>query len=314
MELPDWNATHLFVEIVRQGSLTAAARHLGLPKSTVSRKLSELEQRLGAKLMQRTTRKLSLTDVGAAFFEGASRAVRDLAEAEQAVIDSGERPRGTLRITAPSDLGPLLNWMVCEFLESHPEVDIFLDLTNRYVDLVAEGYDLALRGGRLEDSSYIARPVFGAQLELYASPAYLDRAGRPTSVDELAKHRCVVFGTDPAASWNLTNPSETVRVSVRGRIFAQDFATLRRAAKFGFGIALLPNFLTRPDVHVGELERVLPEYSSKSKGLYLVYPSRELLPAKTRAFISHLGASFATWEARCPGPPGASHSDLRSTA
>lgn len=302
MELPDWNATHLFVEIVRQGSLTGAARQLGVPKSTVSRKLGELESRLGAKLVQRTTRKLSLTDVGAAFYERASRAAQALAEAEQEVIDSGESPRGILRITAPGDMGSLLNWIVCEFLESHPGVDVFLDLTNRYVDLVAEGYDLALRAGRLEDSSYIARPVFEARFELYASPAYIARRGRPENVDDLTDHQCLIFGADPATTWKLSSRDGIVQVPVRGRLLARDFAVLHRAAKFGSGIALLPNFLARPDVHTGELERLLPDHSSRSTGLYLVYPSRELLPAKTRAFITHLDASFATWEVRCPAP------------
>src|SRR5690606_29036629 len=225
-----------------------------------------------------------------------------LAEAEQEVIDSGESPRGILRITAPGDMGSLLNWIVCEFLESHPGVDVFLDLTNRYVDLVAEGYDLALRAGRLEDSSYIARPVFEARFELYASPAYIARRGRPENVDDLTDHQCLIFGADPATTWKLSSRDGTVQVPVRGRLLARDFAVLHRAAKFGSGIALLPNFLARPDVHTGELERLLPDHSSRSTGLYLVYPSRELLPAKTRAFITHLDASFATWEVRCPAP------------
>lgn len=299
MELPDWNAAHVFVEIVRRGSLTGAAKQLGLPKSTVSRKLSELESRLGAKLVQRTTRSLSLTDVGAAYFERASRAALDLAEAEQVVIDSREHPRGVLRVTAPADMGPLLTWIVTEFLEAHPHVDAFVDLTNRYVDLIGEGYDLALRAGKLEDSTYIARPVFGASLELYACPTYLDRAGRPQSVQELTAHRCLVFGTEPTATWVLRSETDVERVQVHGRLFAKDFETLRRAAHTGLGIAQLPNFLARPDVHLGRLEQVLPKYASTSPGLYLVYPSRELLPAKTRAFITHLERSLRTWEGRC---------------
>lgn len=299
MELPDWNAANVFVEIVRHGSLTGAARQLGLPKSTVSRKLSELEARLGAKLVQRTTRSLSLTDVGLAYFQRASRAAQDLAEAEQVVIDSQEQPRGVLRITAPSDMGPLLAWIVTEFLEEHPRVDVFVDTSNRYVDLIAEGYDLALRAGKLEDSTYIARPVFHASLELYASPSYLERAGRPTQVEELASHRCLVFGSDPSATWTLARGGEVERVQVRGRFLAKDFATLRRAALLGFGVALLPNFVAGPDVHLGRLERVLAPYAARSAGLHLVYPSRELLPAKTRAFITHLESSFAQWENRC---------------
>jgi DNA-binding transcriptional LysR family regulator len=303
MELPDWNAANVFVEIVRHGSLTGAARQLGLPKSTVSRKLSELEARLGAKLVQRTTRSLSLTDVGLAYFERASRAAQDLAEAEQVVIDSQEQPRGVLRVTAPSDMGPLLTWIVTEFLESHPHVDVYLDLSNRYVDLIAEGYDLALRGGKLEDSSYIARPVFHATFEIYASPSYLERAGRPQHVEELAAHSCLLFGTEPTATWTLAAGDEVVRVPVRGRFLARDFATLRQAALTGFGIALLPNFLSGPDLHHGRLERVLAPFASRSaagpSGLHLVYPSRELLPAKTRAFITHLERSLAQWEDRC---------------
>lgn len=299
MELPDWNAAHVFVEIVRHGSLTGAARQLGLPKSTVSRKLSELEARLGAKLVQRTTRALSLTDVGAAYFQRASRAAQDLAEAEQVVVDSQEQPRGVLRITAPGDMGPLLTSIVTEFLDAHPHVNVFVDLSNRYVDLIAEGYDLALRAGKLEDSTYIARPVFQTSLELYASPDYLDRAGRPERMDELASHRCLVFGAEDKAAWVLSRGDEVVRVQVQGRFLAKDFATLRRGALLGFGVTLLPNFVAGPDVHLGRLERVLAPFAAKSAGLHLVYPSRELLPAKTRSFIAHLEQSLAQWEGRC---------------
>lgn len=299
MELPDWNAAHVFVEIVRNGSLTRAARRLGIPKSTVSRKLTELEARLGTKLVQRTTRTLHLTDVGAAYFERASRAALDLAEAEQAVIDSREQPQGVLRVTAPGDIGPLLSWVVCEFLEANPRVDVFLDLSNRYADLIAEGYDVALRAGRMEDSTYIARAIFGANFELYAAPSYFERAGRPQRAEDLASHNCLVFGSEPTKTWTLRSERETVHVQVHGRFLSKDFATLRRAAQTGFGIALLPNFLAKPDVHLGHLERVLPEYSFQTSGLYLVYPSRELLPAKTRAFIAHVERSFSEWEGRC---------------
>lgn len=299
MELPDWNATHVFVEVVRSGSLTRAAQRLGLPKSTVSRKLRELETRLGVKLVQRTTRSLSLTDIGTVYFERASRATQDLAEAEREIVDCREEPRGVLRITATADIGPLLSWSICEFVEAEPEVDVFLDVSSRYVDLIGEGYDVAFRAGNLEDSTYIARRVFGGSFELYASPRYLDRHGRPERPEELSAHRCLVFGSEPTKTWSLSREQETVRVQVHGRFIAKDYAALRRVAQIGLGITLLPSFLAGPDLHMGTLERVLPEYSFETAGLYLVYPTRELLPAKTRAFIAHVDKSFARWEGRC---------------
>lgn len=311
MEHSDLNAAHLFVEVVQRGSFTHAAKMLGLPKSTLSRKIGDLEARLGARLLQRTTRKLSLTDLGAAYFERVNRIVSELGEAEAAVLDAQNTPRGVLRITAPPDLGMvLLPRAIPEFTTQYPEVQVVVDLSGRRVDLVQEGFDLALRAGHLVDSSLIAKAIASSSMGVYASPEYLKRRGTPQRLEDLALHDCLVFGTTPDRKWQFEQNGRTHEVSVAGRIAAQDFGYLRFAALAGGGVALLPNMLVGPDVHHGLLEALLPEYTYPEDMLYVVYPSRTFLPAKTRAFVDFISERMAVWEGmckrgklHCPGAP-----------
>lgn len=300
MEHADLNAAHLLVEVVQAGSFTAAGRALGLPKSTLSRKVSELERRLGARLLHRSTRQLSLTDVGAAYYERALRAVQDLAEAESLVVDSQNVPRGVLRVTAPPELGAsFLARTLPDFCAAHPEVDVVLDLSGRHVDLVAEGFDLALRAGTLPDSSLIAKRVFSGTHNLYASPQYLERRGEPRQPEEIPQHDCLVFGRQPEATWTLESSRRRARISVRGRVAIRDYGYLRSTAVAGAGIAILPDLLVGADLHHGRLRRVLPDYSHATDALYVVYPSREFLPAKTSAFVSFIEQRFAQWHQMC---------------
>lgn len=302
MEQSDLNAAQLFVHVVQQGSFTAAARTLGLPKSTLSRKIAELEQRLGARLLQRTTRKLSLTDLGAAYHERAQRAVRELIEAESLVSDSQTTPRGILRVTAPPDLGSaFLAWTMPEFSRAYPDVSVVLDLSGRTVDLIAEGFDVALRAGSLRDSSLIAKPVFSGTLALYASPEYLDAHGRPERPEQLVDHDCVAYGTSSETHWELTSAAGKIRIPIRPRVVIQDYGYLRLTVVAGAGIALLPDFLVGPEVHRGRLEQVLPDYSHSIDNIYVVYPTRTFLPAKTRAFIDFVESHFADWHSTCLG-------------
>jgi DNA-binding transcriptional LysR family regulator len=311
MEQSDLNAAHLFVQVVERGSFTSAARAVGLPKSTLSRKIGELEARLGARLLQRTTRKLSLTDLGAAYFERVHRIVSDLGEAEAAVQDAQSTPRGVLRVTAPPDLGMVfLPHAVPEFTEKYPEVEVVLDLSGRRLDLVAEGFDVALRAGHIGDSSLIVKVVATCSMGLYASPEYLKVRGVPTKLDELSSHACLVFGTVPERKWQFQQGGRPHEVAVRGRVAAQDFGYLRLAALAGSGIALLPSMLVGPDLHHGRLQVLLPEYAHAADHLYVAYPSRAFLPAKTRAFVDFITERFGVWQgmctravAQCPGAP-----------
>lgn len=300
MEHSDLNAAHLFVEVVQQGSFTNAAKVLGLPKSTLSRRIGDLETRLGARLLQRTTRKLSLTDLGAAYFERVNRIVSELGEAEAAVLDAQNTPRGVLRVTAPPDLGMvILPKALPEFTALYPEVHVVLDLSGRRVDLVQEGFDVALRAGHLVDSSLIAKSIATSSMAIYASPEYLAARGTPQRLEELVSHDCLVFGTTPERKWHFERNGRTHEVSVTGRIAAQDFGYLRFATLAGGGIALLPNMLVGPDVHHGRLVQLLSDFTHAQDTLYVVYPSRNFLPAKTRAFVDFITERMGVWEGMC---------------
>lgn len=300
MEHSDLNAAHLFVEVVQRGSFTNAAKMLGLPKSTLSRRIGELETRLGARLLQRTTRKLSLTDLGAAYFERVHRIVSELGEAEAAVLDAQNTPRGVLRITAPPDLGMvILPKALPEFTALYPEVHVVLDLSGRRVDLVQEGFDVALRAGHLVDSSLIAKAIATSSMAVYASPEYLAVRGTPSRLEELASHDCLVFGSTPERKWHFERNGRPYDVAVTGRIAAQDFGYLRFATLAGGGVALLPNMLVGPDVHHGRLVQLLSDFTYAQDTLYVVYPSRNFLPAKTRAFVDFITERMAVWEGMC---------------
>lgn len=302
MEQSDLNAAHLFVEVVRRGSFTGAARALGLPKSTLSRKITDLEARLGARLIQRTTRSLSLTDVGAAYYERVHRIVSELSEAEAAVLDAQNTPRGILRVSAPPDIGVvLLPRALPEFTQMYPEVEIVLDLSGRRVDMVGEGFDVAIRAGHHLDGSVIAKAIGTGTMSLYASPKYLEARGAPKRLQDLAQHDCLVFGRTPERKWSFEHAGGAEEVIVRGRVAIKDFGYLKLTALAGAGISLLPDLLVGPDVHRGRLVRVLSDYEHVREMLYVVYPSRTFLPAKTRAFVDFISERFALWQSMCKG-------------
>jgi DNA-binding transcriptional LysR family regulator len=302
MEQSDLNAAHLFVEVVRRGSFTGAARALGLPKSTLSRKITDLETRLGARLIQRTTRSLNLTDVGAAYYERVHRIVSELSEAEAAVLDAQSAPRGILRVSAPPDIGiVLLARALPEFSAKYSEVEVVLDLSGRRVDLVGEGFDVAIRAGHHLDASVIAKAIGTGTMALYASPKYLEARGVPRRLEDLGAHDCLVFGRTPERKWSFEHAGRTEEVIVRGRVAIQDFGYLKLSVLSGAGIALLPDMLVGPDVHSGRLVRVLADYEHARDMLYVVYPSRTFLPAKTRAFVDFISERFALWQGMCKG-------------
>ncbi|WP_375766529.1 LysR family transcriptional regulator [Archangium gephyra] len=284
----DLNELLVFAKVVQAGSFTAAARGLRMPKSTVSRKVSELEERVGAQLLQRTTRKLRLTDVGQAYYEHCARIVAEAEQAELAVTRMQAAPHGVLRVTAPltfSFLGPI----VAEFLKRYPEVQLELVCTDRSVDLVEEGFDVAVRAGRLADSSLIARRLGDIERAVVAAPGYLAERGAPRNPKELERHDCLVFGAGLEGNvWTLHSGSRSVQVSVRPRLVVNEPDMLRAVALAGAGIALLPTLPSTTDLTSGSLRRILPDWSSSGAPVHAVYPGSRHHSPKVMAFVDFL--------------------------
>lgn len=284
----DLNEIVVFAKVVEAGSFIGASRELDMPKSTVSRRVSELEERLGARLLQRTTRKLSLTDVGQAFYQHAARVVAEAEEAALVVGRMQEVPRGLLRITAPLNFGHL-GPIVASFLARYPDVQAELVCADRVVDLVQEGFDVAVRAGKLADSTLIARSLGVLRNYLVASPAFLGRSGAPKHPQDLERFECLVFGAGvDRATWRLQRRGKTLAVTVRARLAVNDFDFLEAAARSGLGIAMLPVFRCAQHLRAGKLERVLPDWGSPDAPLHAVYPTARHLSPKVKAFLDHL--------------------------
>jgi len=276
----DLNRVAVFHRVVEAGSFTAAAADLGLRKSSVSRSVAALEADLGIRLLQRTTRKLSLTDAGRAYHDRARDALAGLEAAREAASALGTEPRGLVRITAPVDLAGALAGATAPFLRAHPAVHVEALLTSRLVDMVREGFDLAVRAGVLVDSSLLARRLGATDFGLFASPAYLDAAGRPRRLADLAGHECVLYRAGGrTATWRLSGPRGEERVTVRGRFDTDEYGAVRAMVASGFGIALAPIFMFAPHVDRGELERVLPRLALQGAAMHVVWPSRRFEPA-----------------------------------
>ncbi|HEY3500344.1 MAG TPA: LysR family transcriptional regulator, partial [Polyangiaceae bacterium] len=271
----DLNRASLFVKVVEAGGFTAAARELGVPKSSVSRAVALLESELGARLLQRSTRRVELTEVGRAFFERAVHAVADMEDAERAVADLQCIPRGTVRVTAPLDAGSyLLAPVLPRFNAEYPSIHVEAILTSRVVDLLEEHVDFALRAAPVKDGSLVARKLAPIETGLFASPAYLKRRGTPESVAALARHECVLFRPERGrARWTVPGPKGDESVDVHGAIGADDFSFVHRAALAGAGIAYLPLFLAAEAVERGELVRLFPGRQLEAGTFHLVYPS-----------------------------------------
>jgi DNA-binding transcriptional LysR family regulator len=282
----DLNRIAVFARVVDTGSFTAAAAALGVRKSSVSRSVAALEEELGIRLLQRTTRRLALTDAGRAYYERARDALTALEDAQHSVSSLGAEPRGLVRVTAPVDFAADLARVTCAFLREYPSVRVEVMLTGRSVDLVKEGIDLAVRPGRLADSSLLARRLPDVELGLFASPAYLEGAGRPRRLADLARLECILFrvGGVDHTRWRLAGPRGEEEVAVRGRIETDEFPFVRALALAGFGVALGPVALLAPFVQSGELERVLPRYAQRSAEIHLVWPSRRFEPAAVTRF------------------------------
>ncbi|WP_257459789.1 LysR family transcriptional regulator [Archangium lipolyticum] len=299
----------VFAEVVSAGGITAAATRLGLRKSTVSRRLSALEERLGTRLLERNTRRVRLTESGREYHAHCARLVAEAREVNRALSESRGTPRGTLRVATFSLLGELLAPVIAEFLLRHPQVRVEVSLAQAHVDLVAEEYDLSLRTGPLTDSSLVARRLGHVRTGYYASPAYLSRRGTPRTPDDLEDHECVLVadpGTDEV--WFFAGPRGARTVPVHGRLQVPSVRAGHAAARAGLGLVRLPTVLVADDVRAGVLVPVLEEVSPPGLPIYAVFPSSRQLPPKVRAFLEMLAQRSAAlpWEeSAAPAPvPG----------
>lgn len=285
----DLNDVAIFVQVVRCGSFAEAARRLGVPPNTLSRRVQQLEAQLGTRLMQRSTRHLTLTSAGQVFLERCSGAVEGLMDAGEELLAVNQEPSGLVRVAAPADFFDFfaMEWLT-EFLAAHPKVRVDFVLSDGRADLIADRIDVAFRGGILEDSGLFARKVLDAGSDgLVASPAYVARQGVPDTLQDLAGHDCLAFSHPSGkATWRVTGPDGApAEVQVAGRFSGNTAQALRKAALAGLGIALLPSTLTQRDLRAGLLVPVLPQYHRQGHGVHMVYPSRRYLPLAVSAFM-----------------------------
>jgi DNA-binding transcriptional LysR family regulator len=284
----------IFARVVGAGSLSAAARELGLSPALVSRRLAALESRLGARLINRTTRSLHLTDDGATYYEACARVLADIEEADATVSAGRVEPRGTLRVALPASFGHQhIAPLIPRFAEGYPQIQLALSLSDRTVNLIEEGFDLAVRIAHLEDSSLTARKLAPNRRVVCASPAYLARHGTPRTPDELARHNCLTT-SEFAMNWDYKGPDgKAGSVRVTGRYACDSWEVLREWARAGLGIALKSTWDVHRLLADGSLVEVCPGYTFHTDvAIYAVYPSRRFLPAKTRVFIEFLAESF----------------------
>ncbi len=285
----------VFVHVVQAGSFTAAARQRNVPKSTLSRAVSRLEETMRSRLLQRSSRKIALTEAGRAFYDRAAPHIAGLRDAAEALGDE-DQPQGTLRITAPPDAGSaFLGELLVRFTARYPLVRVDVDLSTQRQNLIEEGFDAALRAAMvIDDSSLVGRRIATPEVRLYASPGYLARRGLPAAPEELVEHECVLFRpVDGRNEWSFTGPDgEERQVTVTGRIGGNDFSFLRAAVRAGAGIAMLPAFAGARDPDDESLVRVLQGWSRPSASLYFVYPAARHLPKKLVAFRNFVLETF----------------------
>ena len=282
----------LFAAIAEQGSLVRAADHLCLPKATVSRRLANLETRIGQKLLVRTTRRQALTEFGQEFLEHCQRVAEETAAARDFVNSQQVQPRGQLRVSVPSDYGQSfpLSHVIATFIEQYPEIQLELDMSSRRVDLIGEHYDLAIRMGSLDsDSTLVARKIGEQRFGLYASPIYLSLHLAPQQPEELLQHEAVrLLTARKSIPWRLSRGKQTWEGMPSGRITVNSLGMIRQLLLDGIGIGMLPESFASEDVRRERLVRILPDWEFPVVPAWAVMPTRRFLPAKTRMFLAHL--------------------------
>ncbi len=287
-------AMQAFTRVVAAGSYAEAARRLGLTRSAVSKAVSELEQDLGARLLDRTTRRVAPTEAGLAYYERCVAILAQVEETEAQISRLHDEPKGTLRVNAPMSFGMMyLGSAVSDFMQRYPDLKVELTLTDRFVDPLEEGVDVTIRIGALEDSSLIVRRIAATPLMIVAAPAYLKAHGEPHTPRDLAQHRALVYGHSTSAQrWKLTERGAVVTVPINGCLASNNGDILRDAAVAGLGIALLPLFLVCDGLRSGGLRQILVDHAPPPLDIHALYAPNRYLAAKTRVLIDHLVDRF----------------------
>lgn len=288
--MADLDNVVIFVKVAQYESISRAARSLGMPISTVSRRLSVLESQLGATLLRRTTRRVSLTAQGREYFNQCQEPLNLLQEAEHVLTQAQKKPEGLLRITVPVALGqqPFLEFL-SGFLKAQPQIRIDLFITNTFLDLVAENVDVAIRFGELQDSSVVAARIGKNIRYVVATPEYLKGRKLPTEPADLAQHDCVMLhAKNNEADWDLSSGRRKVRVHVSGPISSRDFSTVSTFVYRGHGVGLLPSSYCDREIAAGRLVRLLPKWQSAPVPVFIVYPTRKFLPLRLTVFMQAL--------------------------
>jgi DNA-binding transcriptional LysR family regulator len=298
----DLNLVSAFVRVVEQQSFTGAAKALGLPKSSVSRRVTELEEQLGVRLLHRTTRKLALTEAGRAYFEHAERALSELEAAAESAAGMDSEPRGIVRMTCATDLAVMaLPELLAEFTRLYPEIHVELSLSSRIANLQDEGFDIGLRAGKIQDPSLVVRRLCSTDLGLYASPAYLQQRGEPKQLADLAAHDCVLFrGQHGRSLWELQSRQETATIEVRGPITVDEMLFVRQAVGAGIGIGLLPYVVIKSCEGFepkSPVVRVLSSWAAKGAELCVITPTGPKRPRRVTLLRDFL---YQRLVASCP--------------
>ena len=290
--MADLNDIAVFVKVAQFMSFSRAARALGMPVSTVSRKVASLENQLGVTLMQRTTRKLSLTAQGRAYYNQCSEPLSHLFDAESALTQTQKKPEGLLKISVPVIMGqkPFYEF-ISALLKKYPRVHVDLFITNLFVDLVADNIDVAIRFGELRDSTIIAKRIGRSVRYLVASPDYLKGRTAPAKPEDLTNHQCVLLnGRNNEAEWHLVNDRKSVKLHVSGPVSSRDFQSVSAFTYRGHGIGLLPSNYCEEEIRRRNLVRILPEWSSPEIFVHVIYPTRRFIPSRLQLFLDELKA------------------------
>lgn len=278
----------IFARVVAAGSMTAASRELDISTAVVSKRIRKLEERLGARLLQRTTRQLSLTETGQGYYQRITAILASIEEAENFISRRSASAKGILKVTAPTSFGRMhVAPHIGPFLRQNPDLQLNLVLSDEYVDLIAEGFDVALRIGELDDSSLVARRLAANHRLICATPSYLAANGVPQTIADLQQHNCLTFGHHDV--WRLEGPDGPEQVRVAGNLHTNSSEVVREAVLAGIGLALRSTWDVGPELKQKRLQVVLPQYHASSRvALFAVFPSRRFLPVKVRVLIEYL--------------------------
>lgn len=288
-----------FIKVVDAGGFTEAARQLSVSKSAISKHVSALEARLGARLLNRTTRRVSPTEIGLAYYDRAGRVLAEAEEADAMAAAMQGAPRGRLRVSAPLSFGRNhVSRAVAAFLKTYPDVSVHLEMDDRYVDLVSQNFDLAIRIGQLPDSSLIAKKLGESTIHFVASPEYLEEHGEPFSIDQLSTHVLLHYSNMSWGNyWRLTGPGgEERQIRAGGRLTSNNGDALMQAAVEGLGIAMQPAFICADGIRSGALREIMLQTKREPAGIYAVYPPGQYPAPKVRAFIDFMSKRFGSSE------------------